>query len=105
MDDAELRRLIAGTGQETRQHFDVVAEGLRKQVQLVAEGVSSNGQRMDRVVIRIDGLEQGVHREFEEVRAMIRLSYTELDRRLRSLEETVGALQARMDRLESSSTQ
>jgi hypothetical protein len=33
---------------------------------------------------------------------MIRLSYTELDRRLRTLEETVSSLQARMDRLEHS---
>ena len=105
VDDEELRRLLAGASVETRNHFDVVAEGLRQQVQLVAEGVSSNGERIDRLVARSDRMEDGMHREFEEVRSMIRLSYTELDRRLRTLEESVGTLQARMERLESGSTQ
>lgn len=111
MSDEELKRLITDSAVQTRQHFDVVAEGLRKEVQLVAEGVISNGERIDRMDSRIDRLdermqrlEDGMHREFEEVRSMIRLSYTELDRRLRTLEDTVSSLQARMDRMESGST-
>ncbi|HVT05449.1 MAG TPA: hypothetical protein VHL58_18975 [Thermoanaerobaculia bacterium] len=104
MDD-DVKRWIQDSAAETRQHFDVVAEGLLRQVQLVAEGVSSNGERTERLASRLDRFEDGIHHEFEEVRSMIRLSYTELDRRLRSLEETVGALQSRMDRIESGSTQ
>ena len=103
MDD-DLKRLIEESAARSRQHFDVVAEDLKHHVQLVAEGVSSQGERTDRIASRIDRLEDGLHREFEEVRSMIRLSYTELDRRLRSLEEMVSALQARMDRVESGST-
>jgi len=110
--DDDVKRLIQESAAGTRQHFDVVAEGLQRQIQLVAEGVSSNGERTERLATRLDQLEDGMHRmengmhrEFEEVRSMIRLSYTELDHRLRSLEQTVGALQARMDRIESGSTQ
>ncbi|MEO8035482.1 MAG: hypothetical protein ABI837_13685 [Acidobacteriota bacterium] len=103
--DEDLKQVIEATAAESRRHFDVVAEGMKQQFQLVAEGVSSIGERTDRLTGRFDSLEEGMHREFEEVRSMIRLSYTELDRRLRSLEETVGTLQARMNRLESSSTQ
>lgn len=103
MDD-DLKRLIDESASGTRRHFDVVAEELKHQVHLVGEGVTSNGERTDRIVTRLDRLEDGLHREFEEVRSMIRLSYTELDRRLRSLEEIVGTLQARMDRMEAGST-
>lgn len=97
MDEKELRELILRSGaetrghfdvvaerleqrtQETKQHFDIVAERLEQKIQLVAEGVGAVGQRVDR-------LEGEMHREFGEVRSMIGLSYTELDRRLRTLE-------------------
>lgn len=123
MDDSELKRLIEGSAADTRHHFDVVAEGLRKEtadtrrhfdvvaeglrkdVQLVAEGVVASGQRTDRLTGRIEQIERGIRGEFEETRSMIRLSYTELDRRLRTLEETVSTIQARVDRLESGSPQ
>ena len=53
---------------ETRRHFDVVAEGLRSQIQLVAEGVSVVDQRLDR-------FQRKVEEEFAETRAAIRFSY------------------------------
>lgn len=98
MDEKELRELILRSGAETRGHFDVVAERLEQKIQLVAEGVGAVGQRVDR-------LEGEMHREFGEVRSMIGLSYTELDRRLRTLEETVTELDRRVNRIESGSTQ
>lgn len=108
MTDEDLRRVIAETAEQTskrtRDHFDVVAEGLEHKIQLVAEGVSANTQRIERVHVQVEDLQSGLHREFEEVRSMIRLSYTELDRRLRSLEETVVDLRERMERIESGST-
>ena len=42
--------------------------------------------------------------EFKETRALIRLSYSELDGRLRHLEHEVGDLRARVDRIESHSS-
>jgi hypothetical protein len=42
-----------------------------------------------------------VRREFVETQSMIRLSYSELDRRLRDLETDVGQLKGRLERLEA----
>ena len=39
--------------------------------------------------------------EFREVKAMIRLSYAEIDRRFQTLETDVASLRARVDRIES----
>ena len=64
---------------ETRLHFDIVAEGIRGDVQLLAEGLAMHSESVDRRFAE-------VKEEFVEVRAMIRLSYAELDRRLRTLE-------------------
>jgi hypothetical protein len=43
--------------------------------------------------------------EFVELASMIRISYAQLDRRLRTLEEIVSGLLTRVDRLESASPQ
>jgi hypothetical protein len=66
---------------ELKRHFGVVVEQVRSEVRLVAEGVSAG--RAETAAFR-----EEVRTEFEEVRAMIRLSYAELDRRLRTLEGT-----------------
>ena len=70
-------------GEETRRHFDVVAEGMRADVRLVAEGVASLAERVDRV-------EQNLRQEIRETRqdltALLTVSYTDLDRRVRRVE-------------------
>src|SRR5438067_12524325 len=83
----ETRRHSEDVAAETRRHFDVVAESLRSEVRLVAERVSALGERFER--FRLE-----VKEEFAEVRAMIRLSYAELDRRLRALESGYSALES-----------
>lgn len=98
MDEADLRRILESSAAETRAHFDVISEGLRAEVRLVAEGVTSVGERVDR-------LSADIKEEFTEVRSMIRFSHAELDRRLNSLETSVSDLQARVERLESRPTQ
>ncbi len=62
--DADLRAYlerIDSRFDETRRHFDVVAEGMRADIRLVAEGVSSLSERVDR-------LEQNVREEIRETR-------------------------------------
>ncbi len=54
---------------EVKKHFDVVAESLESKIQLVAEGVLNVNEKLDR-------LEDEVHRESEETRALIKLSHT-----------------------------
>ena len=93
--DEDLRKAIDNAAAETRRHFDVVAERLESKIDTVAEGVVSNNERLDRFAVKM-------HEEFDDVRSMIRFSHHELDRRMRLLEETVSDLQARVERLESS---
>jgi chromosome segregation ATPase len=110
------------TVEEIKRHFGIVAEGLRGDVQAVAEGLALLTDRVGGVDTRLEGVEtrlegvetrldgldmrleafqQETRREFGETQAMIRLSYSELDRRLRDVEGEVGQLKARLERLES----
>lgn len=93
--DEELKKLIESSAAETRRHFDVVAEGLQSKIEAVAEGVLSCNERIDR-------LEERMKEEFANTRAMIRFSHHELDRRVQALETAVADMQARLERLESS---
>jgi hypothetical protein len=104
MPDDDLKRLLdtirqenATAHEETRRHFGVLVEGMETKIDTVADGVVSVNERIVR-------LEATMKEEFAEVRAMIKFSHSELDRRLRTLEEIVLDLQGRVERLESSST-
>jgi len=44
---------------------------------------------------------QEVRAEFQEVKAMIKFSYAELDRRVRSLEHEIVDLRSRVERIEA----
>jgi len=79
---------------ETRRHFDVVAEGLRGQMLLLAEGVATLDEKLNRFREEVAG-------EFKEVKGMVRISYTELDRRIQGLESNCAALNERVGRLEA----
>lgn len=81
------------TADEIKRHFNVVAEGLRSDIRALAEGLGANTDRLDRLEMRFDGFENRfdgfenrVTAEFTETRAMIRLSYGELERRIVRLE-------------------
>ena len=65
--------------EEIKRHFNVVAEGLRTEIRIVAEGLQ--GFREETA-----GEFRAVRGEMSEIRAMIRLSFGELDRRVRALE-------------------
>ena len=84
--------------EEIKRHFGVVAEDLRSDIRAVAEGQDLLREQLSS---RIDGLEREMKSEFEEVKAMIRLSYSELDRRIRTLESDVSDLRMRLERLEA----
>jgi len=82
------------TAEEIKRHFNVVAEGLRSEIRTVAEAVEATNQRLDR-------FEAKVAEELTEIKAMIRLSFGQLDQRIRTLEEDMASLRARLDRLEA----
>lgn len=80
--------------EEIKRHFGVVAEGLEHKIQLVAEGVANLDEKLER-------FRQEVTEEFKEVKSMIKFSYTELDRRMTTIEGEVSSLKSRMERLEA----
>jgi Mg2+ and Co2+ transporter CorA len=79
---------------ETRRHMGVLNEAVRDDVRQLAEGLAETNQRLDR-------FEQKVEAEFVETRAMIRVSYAQLDRRIQDLEGNYAALNERVGRLEA----
>lgn len=102
--DEDLKRLVEKNAAETRQHFDVVAERLEKKIELLAEGLLHVDEKISRVDGKVDTIEEKMRLGFADTQAMIKFSHAELDRRLRSLEDVVADLQARVERLESGST-
>ncbi len=90
MDSAEVT--------EIKRHFGIVAERLESRIQQLAEGVAHLDEKLESEITTL-GAE--MHQEFDETRAMIRLSYAELDRRLRVLETGYSSLESRVQRLEA----
>ena len=80
--------------EEIKRHFGVIAEHLEGKIQLLAEGQE---------VLRREAQQfrEEVRAEFQEVKAMIKFSYAELDRRVRSLETDLVELRARVERIEA----
>ena len=151
--DTELLNAIKQDNEQTRRHFDVVAESLKSQIRAIVEvqgvlveKIDGLGTRMDHLETKVDRLETKVdaldarmdsletkvdhletkvdaldsrmdHLEtkldgfivetrtnFEEVRASIKFSYAELDRRLTFLESGFKDLSSRMASLEGRQT-
>ena len=90
----DLRSEFNEKFEELHRHFDVVAEDLRSDIRLVAEGVVQNRET-------IEAFKEENAREHEELRSVIRLSYSDLDRRLESQEDRTDSLGGRVDRLEA----
>lgn len=102
MTDEELKALFDAM----RRHFDITFEAAKHETRLLAESVSHLDEKHDRTR---ESLEQKIESSAAETRAMIKFSHVELDRRVRTLEESqrtleenVSDLQARVERLESS---
>lgn len=73
--------------EDTRHHLGVLIENLDGKIQLVAEGVINVDQKIDRVR---DELKAELHSEIDGVKTLIRLSYRDLDSRVRRLEGEGG---------------
>jgi hypothetical protein len=75
--DADLKQVLEAMRQEnaaahaeTRRHSVVVAEGLRREIQLVAEGVLLNGEKLDRVDTRLDQLTDNFEERVTQLEAV-----------------------------------
>lgn len=80
--------------EEIKRHFGVVAEGLRSDIRQIAEGHAGIRQELQEI-------RDEFRDEFKEMRSLMRLSFSQLDQRVRTLETDILTLKARMDRLET----
>jgi hypothetical protein len=80
--------------EEIKRHFGVVAESLRSDIRQIAEGhaVIQHELQSQREEVR-DG--------FKETKALMKLSFSQLDQRIDTLESDVFSLKSRVDSLES----
>jgi hypothetical protein len=100
-----IRQENAAAHAETRHLFVMALEAFEHKIQLVAEGVALTREELARAAA---GLDEKIERTAAETQAMIKFSHAELDRRMRTLEGTqrtleegLAGLQARVERLES----
>ena len=54
----DLKQFIEEKAEETKRHFDVVAEGLGSKIDQIAEGVTENTRRLERLEGMPDKLEK-----------------------------------------------
>jgi chromosome segregation ATPase len=119
---AEITKLIGVYADETRSQIQLLAEGMDARFENVDSRLDKVDARLDKVDAgldrvdsrldkvdghldgvdsRLDRLEHEMHREFAEVRAMIKFSYADLDRRLTTLEAGHEEVTDRLSRLEA----
>ncbi len=83
--------------EEIIHRFHVISEDVISQVRLVAEGVMNLDEKFTR---EITGFRKESEHTHQEMMAMIKFSYAELDRRLSALEGEVQELKRRVDQIE-----
>jgi predicted nucleic acid-binding Zn-ribbon protein len=85
---------------EIVHQFHVVSEGVIDQVKLVAEGVASVNEKLDR---RFNELKTEIQETRQEVLAAVKFSYAELDKRITTLEKEFLELKHRVEKIETRS--
>ena len=65
--EEDLRQIIKDQGEETRRHFDVVAEDLKSEIQTVAEQVVQNSENITIVKEKLEQHSQ----KFERIEAVL----------------------------------
>ena len=119
--DSAIKKDLQNFKEEIIHQFHVISEGLIDQIKLLAEGhagiidrlkivdeqldrvekgneLLAGGhlgiiQRLDRVETRLDHMEKENERQHLETRALVKLSFSELDKRLSNLESQVREIQ------------
>lgn len=83
----DLRQEMATTAEDIKRHTGVLTEGLRHDLQLVAEGFQMH---LDR---RHAEDREYMDREFRELRALLKLSYAQPHDRVENLEQRVRTIE------------
>ena len=89
--------------EDIKRYFGVVVEGLRSEIQQVAERVTANGERLDRFHGTFDAFREDTTRNFAAVGAefaAVRSRLDGIDGRLDGLDSRMDHLDGRMDGLD-----
>jgi hypothetical protein len=84
--DSVTRRDLQAFKDEIIQQFHIISEGLIDQIKLLAEGHSG-------IIRKLDQMEKENERQHLETRSMVKLSFSELDRRISDLESQMKEVQ------------
>jgi uncharacterized small protein (DUF1192 family) len=82
-----------GFKEDLVHQFHIISQDLISKVQLVAEGVATLNEKLDRHI-------DENRREHKEIVAAIKFSYAELDKRITTLKTEMEDLKRRMDKIE-----
>ncbi|NWG04642.1 MAG: hypothetical protein HXY44_17455 [Syntrophaceae bacterium] len=91
--DSATKKDLQNFQEEIIHQFHLISEGLIDQIKLLAEGHTGIIQKLDRVETRLDQMEKENERQHLETRALVKLSFSELDKRLSNLESQVREIQ------------
>jgi hypothetical protein len=80
----DLRQDLQAGIQDVRRHSDVIAEILRSEIRIVAEGVTGLDQKFTR---EFRNVREEFREAISEVKSLLRLSFGDLDQRVRTLED------------------
>ncbi len=78
----DLDKSLGKFKEEIVHEFHLISEGLMDHIKLLAEGHPGVVERLDRVENRLDHIEKENERQHIETRALIKISFSELERRL-----------------------
>ncbi|MEW6614746.1 MAG: hypothetical protein AB1401_04710 [Thermodesulfobacteriota bacterium] len=84
---------------EIKRYFDIVAENLRDEIKVIAEGVINLDGKFEREIAEFRKENKEAH---SDIMAAIKFSYTDLDRRIAFLENRYESVEKRLKRLEDS---
>jgi hypothetical protein len=84
--DSAIKKDLQAFKGEIIQQFHIISEGLIDQIKLLAEGHSGILQRLDR-------MEEENKREHSETRGLIKISFSQLDKRISDLESQMKEVQ------------
>ncbi len=84
--DSVTKKDLQAFKDEIIQQFHIISEGLIDQIKLLAEGHSG-------IIRKLDQMEKENERQHLETRSMVKLSFSELDRRISDLESQMKEVQ------------
>ena len=87
--------------EEIIHQFHIISEGLIDQIRLLSEGHVGIIDRLNKTDAHLDRMEKEDEHQHSETRALVKLSFSEIDQRLSNLESQVKDLQEWKKRVEA----